>query len=173
MAATPSSLPLTPWSKFVIPPRPPDLLRRSRLIDFLHENIHRKLVILAAAAGYGKSTLAIEFAHDTDYAVAWCRLDEIDRDLTTLAADILTALKQIFQTFPADLSQLAGQPAPQPSELALALAHHLGTNTDRYFVLVLEDFHFIRDSPDVVRFFDTLLAALPEQAHLLLASRSE
>ncbi|MBI5828164.1 MAG: hypothetical protein HZB20_01180, partial [Chloroflexi bacterium] len=73
--------------KYAIPARSPDLLRRPRLLDFLHENLHRKLILVAAAAGYGKTSLLADFADDLDSPVAWCRLDDTDRDLSALVVD--------------------------------------------------------------------------------------
>ena len=108
-------------AKFSIPARPADLLRRPRLLNFLHENIQRKLVLVSAAAGYGKTTLIVDFAHDTEYPVAWLHLDETDRDLSVLVADLVAALQHTFPTFPSGLLALAAQPGASAEELAFAL----------------------------------------------------
>ncbi len=158
--------------KFSAPPRAPDILRRHRLVDFLHENIHRKLVLVAAAAGYGKSSLLADFAYDVDYKVAWLRLDEFDRDLATLTSNVSTALRQIFPDFSSTLPALAAEAGGNPDVLASALAHEIESTIDEYFVLVLDDFHLVEDSPLVLHFFDVLLAHLPEQAHFLIAGRT-
>ena len=83
-------------AKFSVPQRPPDQLRRPRLLDFLHSHIHRRLLLISAAAGYGKSTLLAEFAYDTDYPVVWFQLDEADRDLAALAASLTAAIQNAF-----------------------------------------------------------------------------
>ncbi len=158
-------------SRYSIPVLPPDLLRRQRLLDFLYENIHRKLNLICATAGYGKSSLVIDFVHDTDYPVAWCRLIEADSDLAQLANSLATALQVAFPDMPSTLPQVAAQRGITPDELAAAWVHEIESSTTDYFILVLDDFHLIQDSLPIMRFFDVLLASLPEQAHLLIAGR--
>jgi ATP/maltotriose-dependent transcriptional regulator MalT len=159
-------------SRVTLPRRPADNLRRPRLLDKLHENSHRKLVMVAAAAGYGKSSLLADFAHDTDYPVAWLRLDEVDRDPVTLIGDLLSALQGPFPGWTSRLPQLSAQPGVQPADLARALLHELSEAGDEYFALVIDDFHVVDDVPAITGFFDEVLAGLPEQAHLIIAGRT-
>jgi LuxR family transcriptional regulator, maltose regulon positive regulatory protein len=158
-------------SRYSIPVLPPDLVRRQRLLDFLYENIHRKLNLICATAGYGKSSLVIDFVHDTDYPVVWCRLIEADSDLAQLANSLAAALQVAFPDIPSTLPQVAAQGGITPDELAMAWVHEIESSTTEYFILVLDDFHLIQDSPSIVRFFDVLLASLPKQAHLLITGR--
>jgi LuxR family maltose regulon positive regulatory protein len=167
---SPQSLPRFGAAKFTLPPRPLDLLRRSRLLDILHEHIHYKLNLVCAAAGYGKSSLLIDFAHDTDYPVAWCRLDESDTDWIVLASDILKAIRGPFPEFQSSLTQLSGQ--LEPEDLAKVLVQEIAAGIDQYYILALDDFHLLQAAPQAIRFFDALLADLPEQAHLLIAGRT-
>src|SRR5512135_933571 len=157
-------------AKFILPPRPRDLLQRPRLLDFLHDHIHLRLNLVCAAAGYGKTSLLIDFAHDTDYPIAWCRLDESDADWVVFAADLLAAIRSPFPEFQSMLPELIGQ--TEPADLAKVLIREIETNIDQYFILVLDDFHLTQSSPDVIRFVNTLLANLPDQAHVLLAGRA-
>ena len=159
-------------SRYSIPTRPSDLLRRQRLLDFLHENIHRKLVLICATAGYGKSSLVNDFVHETDSPVAWCRLIETDNDLAQLADSLIAALRVAFPHVQFTLPKVAAQRGVTPDELATALSHELASSIPDYFVLVLDDFHLIQDAPPVARFFDVLLANLPEQVHLIMMGRA-
>ncbi|HZY45952.1 MAG TPA: hypothetical protein VFF70_14535, partial [Anaerolineae bacterium] len=167
---SPQNLPRFGFAKFTLPPRPHDLLRRSRLLDFLHEHIQLRLNLVCAAAGYGKTSLLIDFTHDTDYPVAWCRLDESDADWVVLVSDLLTAIRSPFPGFRSMLPQLIGQ--TEPADLANVLIREIETNIDQYFILVMDDFHLVQSSPDVIRFVDALLANLPEQAHLIISGRA-
>ncbi len=158
--------------KFIVPSRLPDLLRRQRLLDFLHENIHRKLILIAAAAGYGKSSLLMDFAHDTDYPVAWYQLDDADSDLAALALGLVSALKRLYPNFQSVLPSLAARPGANPDDLANAFNREIETTIDEYCVIVLDDFHLIEHSSQIIRFFDVLLAGLPEQAHFIISGRT-
>ncbi|MBI3241231.1 MAG: tetratricopeptide repeat protein, partial [Chloroflexi bacterium] len=167
-----NDLPFARPVKFSVPSRAPDVLRRHSLVDYLHENIHHKLVLVAAAAGYGKTSLLADFAREAEYKVAWLTLDEFDRDLVTVASNLVTALRWAFPTFTSTLSGLAAEAGAKPGALALALAHEIESTIEDYFVLALDDFHLVEEASLVLQFFDVLLANLPEQAHLLIAGRT-
>jgi LuxR family maltose regulon positive regulatory protein len=163
---------LSRTAKFALPSQPPDHLRRSRLLDFLHQNIHRKLIMILAAAGYGKTSLAAHFVYDTDYPVTWLRLDETDRDLAAFAGNLVAALQSIFPAFQSLLPVLAAQPVSRPEDLASAFNREIESGLERYFVLVLDDFHLVEESEPVMRFFDAVLTGLPEQAHWVIVGRT-
>lgn len=73
-------------TKLYIPPLRPELFSRPRLIDQLNAAMHRKLTVISAPAGYGKTTLLSEWIHQNRDAVtpplpvAWLSLDEADND---------------------------------------------------------------------------------------------
>ena|SRR5579859_120604 len=158
--------------RLAAPRRPADLLLRSRLVDFIHENVYRKLVLITAAAGYGKSTLLSAFAAETDEPLVWLQLAETDRDLVALIDDLAGALAVRFPNFVSQLPRLAAQPSAAATDLALALAREIAQRLDDYFVLVLDDFHLVDGVPAVAAFFNTFLDNLPDQAHLVIAGRT-
>src|SRR5258707_8389942 len=120
--ATMSERPPVNRVRLTAPRRPADLLARARLVDFIHENIHRKLVLISAAAGYGKSALLAEFAAETDDPLVWLQLAESDRDLVALIGDLVSALTNRFPQYVSQLPRLAAQLSTAPDDLALALA---------------------------------------------------
>jgi len=158
--------------KFSLSTRSPDFLRRPRLLDFIQAHIHRNLVLVSAAAGYGKSSLLSDFAHATDLPAAWCSLDETDQDLVALATDLSLALQSRFPAFRSTVAMLAPQSRTNAQELATMLVHDIEASLGEYFVLILDDFHLVEDSAPVLRFFEALLAHLPEPAHVVIAGRT-
>jgi len=46
-------------TKVLLPSKRPALIHRPRLVDFIHDNINRKLIIVSAGAGYGKTSLLV------------------------------------------------------------------------------------------------------------------
>lgn len=67
-------------TKIIVPSKRKDVLQRRRLLDFMHEYIGRKLLLVSASAGYGKTSLLVDFAYDTDLPICWYSLDTGDRD---------------------------------------------------------------------------------------------
>ena len=75
-------------TKLYIPPVRPDpstglrtrLVSRPRLLERLNAGLHRKLTIISAPAGFGKTTLLSEWVASTKQSVAWVSLDAGDND---------------------------------------------------------------------------------------------
>jgi len=76
-------------SRYTVPRTPPDLLERPRLLEFLQRHLNRKLILVCASPGYGKTALAVNFAHQADFPLAWLSLDETDRDIVTIVLPLL------------------------------------------------------------------------------------
>ena len=73
-------------TKFSIPPLRSGLVPRPRLVERLETGLlqngafERKLTLISAPAGYGKTTLALEGIKRIELPVAWLSLDEADND---------------------------------------------------------------------------------------------
>ncbi len=161
-------------TKCLIPGRRADLLRRPRLIEFLHEHIDRKLVLVCAPAGYGKTSLLIEFAHDVDLPVCWYSLDKTDRDLRVFVEYLLAALRQQFPDFGRQAEELLERSDLFNDHEALVgvLVNGIYEGISDYFLLVLDDYHQVDPSEPVNHFVDLLLQHLPENCHLLISGRT-
>jgi LuxR family maltose regulon positive regulatory protein len=156
------------------PRRQPTLLRRERLVSFLHNNIHHKLILISAAAGYGKTSLLIDFAHDTELPVCWYSLDHNDAHVFTFIEYLVASFRQCFPQFGKKvleaLRSYSGPPEAVEPFVRLLL-NEIEENTDQYFVLILDDYHHVLESPSVNALLDGLLLYLPEHCHVILASR--
>src|SRR5713226_7461462 len=67
-------------TKIAIPRRRQDTLRRTRLVDAIHQMIDRQLFLVVAPAGYGKTTLLVDFASDSGIPVCWYSLSPRDSE---------------------------------------------------------------------------------------------
>ena len=107
-------------TKLFIPPTHPDLIPRPRLIEQLNTGLSRKLTIISAPAGFGKTTILSEWIHrrgavTAPSQVAWLSLDEGDNDPALFLAYFIAAL----QTIEANIGEsvLSAFQAPQPSPI--------------------------------------------------------
>ena len=67
-------------TKLYIPPVRPDFVSRPRLIGRLATALERKLTLVSAPAGFGKTTLVSAWVRQTELPVAWLSLDHSDND---------------------------------------------------------------------------------------------
>ncbi|MHB0859104.1 MAG: tetratricopeptide repeat protein [Anaerolineae bacterium] len=161
-------------TKIRIPRRRQSVLRRERLIDYIHANIHRKLILLSAAAGYGKTSLLIDYAHDTDLPVCWYSLDTNDSRVPTFIEYLVEAMRQRFPAFGDQVLQALRDfrgPAEEVEPFVRLLIQDIERTVDRYFVIVLDDYHEVIEYEPINALVDGLLRYLPEHCHILLASR--
>src|SRR3990172_8044171 len=82
-------------TKLYIPPLQPKVVLRPRLIERLNEGLHRKLTLISAPAGFGKTTLAAEWIAGCGRPVAWLSLDEGDNDPARFLAYFVAALQTL------------------------------------------------------------------------------
>jgi LuxR family maltose regulon positive regulatory protein len=184
-------------TKLYIPPPRLNVVRRPHLLARLNAGLHGKLTLIAAPAGFGKTTLVSEWVSlfrfpisDFGFAspeekliqnpqstiqnprVAWLALDEGDSDLTCFLAYLVAALQTIAPNIGAGVLGALHSPQPPPTEAILtALLNEITTVPDQ-FVLVLDDYHLI-DSKPVDTALTFLLDHLPPQLHLVIATRED
>lgn len=151
-----------------------DWLERPRLVDRMEREAQsRPVVLMAAPAGYGKSTLVAQWV-DRGHAgpVAWLQLDPADNDPTRLWADLAAALEHIdcpvdgtvAESLRTDSTAVAAQLIPRVIEALVRFARPL--------TIVLEDCHVVR-SADCNDQLGRLIESLPAHVHVVIVSRSD
>ncbi len=171
-------------TKLYIPSLRQNVILRPRLIARLNEGLFqgrgfgRKLTLISAPAGFGKTTLLSEWASGRigelagGQPVAWLSLDDADSDPTRFWTYFIAALQTVIPDVGASVAGALQSPQPPPIEVLLTnLLNEIAAVPER-FVLVLDDYHVIESSPvDVALAF--LLDHLPPPLHLVIASRED
>ena len=158
--------------KVQIPPSRLRLVSRQRLLKVLDAGLHRKLTLISAPAGYGKSTLLSEWAASCEWPLGWVTIEEGDNDL----GRFLTYLVSAVETAGASSSGLQAvldkrfslQPLPMDTVLAI-LVNQLPRAFER-LVVILDDYHHI-DNQEIHGFISALIDHLPANIHLILSTR--
>jgi len=165
------STPILATKLYVPPPRPKAVLR-PRLIERLNEGLHRKLTLVSAPAGFGKTTLLGEWLAGCGRPAAWLSLDEGDDDPARFLAYLVAALQAIAPNIGEGALRALRSPQPPPTESTLTALINDITAIPDDFVLVLDDYHAIDARPidDALAF---LLEHLPPRMHLVVATRED
>jgi LuxR family maltose regulon positive regulatory protein len=162
-------------TKIRVPRRRHDLLPRRRLVNFIHAHLDRKLILISAPAGYGKTSLLTDFAHDTDLPVCWYTLDEFDRDLHVFLEHLIAAIARRFPAFgQRSLSFLrnTADPGSNLYPLVATMVQEIYDTIPEYFFLVLDDHHAVEVQEQINEFLDLFVTYVDENCHVIIASRT-
>lgn len=159
-------------TKLYMPPPRPNRVPRPRLTRRLHEGLHRKLTLVSASAGSGKTTAASEWLAGEDRAVGWLSLDEGDNDTIRFFAYLLSAVRTAAAPFGEGLFGMFGAVPPPSAEFLMS---SLLVELDALpfpLVLVLDDYHVIHAKPirEAVALF---IERMPANVHLVLLTRED
>jgi LuxR family maltose regulon positive regulatory protein len=150
----------------------PNVVFRPRLLERLNEGLHRKLTLISAPAGFGKTTLVSEWLAGGARPIAWLSLDEGENDPARFLAYLVAALQTIAAHIGEEvLSALQSSQPPPPEAILVALLNEITTLPDQ-FVLVLDDYHVI-DAKSVDMALTYLVEHLPPHMHLVIATRED
>jgi LuxR family transcriptional regulator, maltose regulon positive regulatory protein len=159
-------------TKLYVPPAQPEVVPRPRLIERLNEGLARRLTLISAPAGFGKTTLLSQWLDRCRPAIAYVSLDEGDNDLARFLSYVVAALgKADPRVGEAAVSALRVLP-PQPVEAILTALINDAAEAERDSVLVLDDYHVV-ESPAVHKAVGYLLDHLPPRMHLVIATRAD
>ncbi|MBD2200137.1 MULTISPECIES: LuxR C-terminal-related transcriptional regulator [Calothrix] len=150
-------------------PRLP-LVQRQRLWDKLNQGLSSKLILISAAAGFGKTTLLSEWVHQAQVPVSWLSLDNQDNDIQRFWRYIVAALRENVRDIgAATLAMLQASEAVTFEAFLIPLINELA-QLETALILVLDDYHLIQTAAihDTVTFF---IEHLPAQIHLAIATR--
>lgn len=162
-------------TKIILPKRRMDLLSRPRLLELLYERLERKLIIISAAAGYGKTSLLIDLANHSPLPFCWLALDPLDRDPQRFIACLIASLHEQFPDFgKRSTSLLASMTDLEDGmeRVLVTLVNEIYAGIQQHFVLVLDDFHVLDDDPPVLEFVNRFIEQVGENCHIVLASRT-
>jgi LuxR family transcriptional regulator, maltose regulon positive regulatory protein len=159
-------------TKLFIPPPRPTIVPRPRLIERLNEGLHRKMTLISAPAGFGKTTLVSAWVAGCGRPIAWLSLDEGDNDPARFLIHLVAAVQTIAADIGEGMVAALQSPQPPPTDTMLtALANEI-TTLPGGFVLVLDDYHLI-DARPVDHALTFLLEHLPPRLHLVIATRAD
>lgn len=161
-------------SKIVPPQRRNEILTRKRLLEMLFNGLNGKLVLISAPAGYGKTSLLIDAAEQSEYTVCWLSLDELDRVPETFVAYMVASIAEKYPGFGTQtLAALKGISSidEEIEKAAVALVHETLEMIQEHFILILDDFHMLEGVKSIYDFLDRFIQLMHDHCHLVISSR--
>ncbi|HWI63172.1 MAG TPA: hypothetical protein VNT75_15120, partial [Symbiobacteriaceae bacterium] len=146
-------------TKYTLPPERPGLVARERLLNRLLAGLNGRLTLIAAPPGFGKSTLAAEFARRAGRPAAWLGLEASDNEPSRFGAYLAAAVAKAGVSLQSEL----------PLEELMGLLVNAAVETP--LVLVLDDYQVI-ETPEIHAAVGLFLERMPSNLHLVIATRS-
>ena len=180
-------------TKLYIPPPRQLAVPRVRLIERLNEGVRRKLTLISAPAGFGKTTLVSEWIADcrllnadwkrdqtaslphskiSNLKFAWQSLDAGDNDPARFLTYLVAALQTVVSNAGAGVMAALQSPQPPPVEALLTVLLNEIAAISEHVVLVLYDYHAL-DSQPIDQALTFLLDHLPAQMQLVITTRED
>jgi LuxR family maltose regulon positive regulatory protein len=159
-------------TKLYIPQAAPEFVPRPHLTARLNKGLARKLTLVSAPAGFGKSTLVADWLAESGRSAAWFSLDEGDNDPARFWTYLIAAIQAVHPDVGREAREIVGAPQLRSAEPAVvsllndisALTHDL--------VLVVDDYHAIEAEP-VHEGLRYLLDHQPPNLHITLIARAD
>jgi len=155
-----------------------DLVPRKRLVERLNEGLlgeegfARKLTLISAPAGFGKTTLVSEWLRGSGHPTAWLSLDESDNDPARFLAYLIAAIRQIQADFGSVTWTILQLPQPPPQNVILTSLINELSALPNPFILALDDYHAIHTLP-IHQQLTFILDNQPANLHLVMLSRED
>src|SRR4030042_3341246 len=162
-------------TKVILPQRRKDLFTLQRLINLLYDLMDEKLVLVIAPAGYGKTSLLIDFASQVDSPVCWYAVDELDQTAERFFTYFIAALHRRFPEF-GEASKAAVRAinpfSPDISQLVSVIVNDAYEHIREHFLVILDDYNLVSNGKEIQAFINRFINESAENCHLILSSRT-
>ena len=159
-------------TKLRMPYKRSELVARPRLQEKVAQGLRGPLTLIAAPAGFGKTTLVASCIADCEMPVAWLSLDKNDNQENRLLNYLVAAIQTVEPAIGSEAAQMLAASQQAPSNVILTSLINDMDSLEREMVLVLDDYQFIK-SQAVHEQVTFLLEYCPGCTHLVIASRSD
>ncbi|MDY6969544.1 MAG: BTAD domain-containing putative transcriptional regulator, partial [Spirochaetota bacterium] len=162
-------------TKLLLPPAV-DTIERERLYPILKEIPKKRITTVVAGAGYGKTTLIAQASKQLDLDTVWYRLDRSDRDFVTFINYLIAGIKKYLPDLETNLDIQSKKPQSISREheaILNVLVSNIEESLINDIIIVLDDYHLVRDSKEIRVLMQFLFEFLPSKVHFIIISRTD
>lgn len=159
-------------TKLHIPSPSQNIVHRPELYEKLNIGLSRKLILVSAPAGFGKTTLISDWINQNKIPTAWFSLDKGDNDPVEFLSYIISGIQSIDKEFGQSVLHLIHSPNKPSDESIVSLLINEILKLTQNFLLVLDDFHLIGSS-DILKLVAFLIEHIPGNIHIVILTRSD
>lgn len=158
-------------AKLDVPQIKGKILHRERLLNILRQNLDKKLILICADAGYGKTTLLAQFCREVRDRCIFCDLDSQDNDIATFFNSLVAAVRRHAPRFgervKAVLSEKRGN-----ETVAGTFINEFVEKLKGEFFFIFDDYHRLGKDRKIASIINYFLRHLPSNLHFVISSRT-
>lgn len=159
-------------TKLYIPSPGKNLIQRLNLFNKLNEGLNRKLILISAPAGFGKTTLISDWINQYKILTAWVSLDKGDGDPVEFLSYIISSIQTISAEFGQSAMTLLKSPDKPNYKFITDLILNDMHQIREEILVVLDDFHSV-DTSEINKIIAVLLERIPGNIHIVISTRSD
>lgn len=147
-------------------------VNRQHLVSRLQKDLDKKLILISTPAGYGKTTLVLDWLSTYENQAAWVLLDKRDNDPARFWSYFQYALKSSFPSIEKWLPENISKSILSPQETTIIEFLNAIDKLESHVILVLDDYHIVRSQTvhDGILF---LIQNAPRNFHLVILTRAD
>lgn len=158
-------------TKYMIPAISSNTINRNNIYKLLDRSVSKKLVLISAAPGFGKTTALSQWANKTKKNVTWFSLDENDNNLKSFLTGLALSIKTINKEFGSEILSLLKNDNNLNFKYILTFIINKVIDLSFDFILIIDDYHEISDE-SVQSSILFLLENLPGNLHIFISTRN-
>ncbi len=148
----------------------PDIINRPRVNKILYDNAFKRMVLVCAPAGYGKSMAISQWLEQQERKYAWLSMEESFNDISAFINSLKAALDTLAEETNVNRS-VEGATDSSGKDANYSLLKKIESIRAKS-ILILDDYQIIRDAK-VNALMDTLLDYWPATVQLILISKRD
>lgn len=149
---------------------PPELCKyhvhRRELTFQILSNQTKKLTVITAPSGYGKTSLARELCNLSGFAYCWYNIQDEDTTFLDFVKTLAQSLASILSDFPQEIWSINTEDVWEYSGLTLRALE----NSPSPLMIVIDNFEYVQNDKDIKLFVKLLVQLLPDHCHVILCS---
>lgn len=149
-------------------------VERTRFIKLLNDNVDKKLILINAGAGYGKTTLLSQFLAQTDMPRVFYHLDASDSEPVTFFSYLNAGIAGIHPRFGRRIETILRTRVPSDDSMEMIVGTFINEFVEKVsteMLIALDDYHNLDPSGQIDKTLDYLLTHAPRNLHLIIATR--
>ncbi len=164
-------------TKLIVPSLQEQWIRRADFSKKMKAITEKKLTIIQAGAGYGKSTALAMHVRDQNEQCCWYTITSSDDDILPFLSYLTASIQTLFPEFGHELTAYMKKMDRYIREEELSMLSSLFINESLQItapiIVILDDFHAIEHSYHINVWMEKLLEHMPDHLHLVISTRTK